>query len=138
MEDTRVFTSLEQLPELLDLAEETCRQAGLPGSLAFRAQVVLEEIFVNIFKHAYQGRGGLVRVTLRTEKESLGLRVEDQGPAFDPLARETPDLQTRFTQGIPGGAGLVLLRSMAQDLRYSRREECNILEMRICSVEAEA
>jgi anti-sigma regulatory factor (Ser/Thr protein kinase) len=127
----RVFTSLNELPELLDLAEEDCRRAGLPDALAFKAQVVLEELFVNTFNYAYQGREGPAEITLEAEKESLFIRFADQGPAFDPLAAETPDLQKRFADGIPGGAGLVLLRSMARELRYHRRDNRNIVEMRI-------
>jgi serine/threonine-protein kinase RsbW len=127
----RVFTSLSELPELLNLAEDVCRQAGLPDSLAFKAQVVLEELFVNIFKHAYQDRDGSVEIALNAEDSALFLRVADQGPAFDPLTKETPDLQKRFADGIPGGAGLILLRSMARGLRYTRKDERNIVEMRI-------
>jgi serine/threonine-protein kinase RsbW len=126
----RVFTSLSELPDLLNLAEENCRLAGLPDSLAFKAQVVLEELFVNIFKHAYQGEG-LAEITLEAEKTALFIRIADQGPPFDPLAAKTPDLQKRFAEGIPGGAGLTLVRSMARDLRYSRYDDRNILEMRI-------
>jgi anti-sigma regulatory factor (Ser/Thr protein kinase) len=127
----RVFTSFSELPALLDFAEEDCRRACLPDSLIFKAQVVLEELFVNIFKHAYQGRDGSVEITLEAEKTALFIRVEDQGPAFDPLAAETSNLEKRFADGIPGGAGLVLLRAMAQDLRYARRNDRNMLEARI-------
>ena len=129
----RVFASFNELPELLSLAEELCRRAGLPDSMTFKAQVVLEEIFVNIFKHAYQNSTGAAEVVLEAEKAALCIRVSDQGPAFDPSAAETPDLQKRFTEGTLGGAGLVLLRSMAHDLRYTRQGERNILEIRIQS-----
>ena len=127
----RVFTSLSELPELLDLAEEDCSRARLPDSLTFKAQVVLAELFVNTFKHAYQENEGPTEITLEAEKESLFIRFTDQGPTFDPLSVETPDLQKRFSDGVPGGAGLVLLRSMARDLRYFRRDNRNIVEMRI-------
>jgi serine/threonine-protein kinase RsbW len=127
----RVFTSYDELPELLDLAEEDCRRAGLPDSLAFKAQVVLEELFVNIFKHAYQGGGGPAEIILEAEERALFISVADQGPAFDPLGAEVPDLERRFAEGQPGGAGLVLLKSLAGDLRYFRRDDRNILEMRI-------
>ena len=125
----RVFTSLNELPELLDLTEDNCRRSGMPDSLAFKAQVVLEELFVNIFKHAYQDDGGSVEITLEAEKAALFIRVADHGPAFDPLAAETPDLKKRFAEGIPGAAGLVLLKSMVQELRYCRRDGRNILEV---------
>jgi serine/threonine-protein kinase RsbW len=127
----RVFTSVNELPELLDLAEESCRRAGMLDALAFKVQVVLEELFVNIFKHAYQDTGGPAEITLEAEETALFIRVADQGPAFNPLTAEKPDLQKRFVEGIPGGAGLVLLRSMAHDVRYARRDERNILEIRI-------
>ena len=127
----RVFTTFSELPELLDLAEKDCRRAGLPDSLIFKAQVVLEELFVNIFKYAYQDRDGSAEITLEAEATALFIRVADQGPAFDPLAAKTPDLEKRFAEGIPGGAGLVLLRSIAQDLRYARQDDHNVLEMRI-------
>ena len=127
----RVFTSFNELPELLSLAEELCRDAGLPDSLTFKGQVVLEELFVNIFKHAYQNSKGSVEIILETENAALRIRIADQGPAFDPLAAETPDLQKRFAEGIPGAAGLVLLRAMVQELRYARQDGRNTLEVRI-------
>lgn len=127
----RVFTSLSELPDLLDLVEETCRRAGLPDSLAFKAQVVLEELFVNTFTYAYQNGEGPAEITLEAEQETLFMRFADQGPAFNPLAVETPDLQKRFADGIPGGAGLVLLRTMIPEPSYVRRDNRNIMEMRV-------
>ncbi|MDR2891987.1 MAG: ATP-binding protein [Deltaproteobacteria bacterium] len=127
----RVFTSLSELPAVLDMTEETCRRAGLPDELAFKAQVVLEELFVNTFMHAYKNDEGPAKITLEAAKENLFIRFADQGPAFDPLIAETPDLQQRFAEGTPGGAGLILLRTMAEDLHYTRQDEHNILEMRI-------
>ncbi|MDR1110992.1 MAG: ATP-binding protein [Deltaproteobacteria bacterium] len=126
-----VFTSLSELAKLLGLAEEYCRRADLPDSLTFKTQVVLEELFVNTFKHGYQEKEGQAIVTLEAEKEYLFIRYADHAPAFDPLAKETPDLRKRFAEGIPGGAGLVLLRSMTQGLCYFRKEDSNIIEMRI-------
>ena len=131
MEEIRSFASLQELPLLLDMTEAFCRRAGLPEQLTFKAQVVLEELFVNIFLHAYQNEAGQAVITLQDGDGALLLRVEDQGPAFDPLAQRAPDLQKRFTEGLPGGAGLVLLRSMATDMRYTRLADRNVLELRI-------
>jgi sigma-B regulation protein RsbU (phosphoserine phosphatase) len=128
---TRSFRSLEQLPDLLDLAAESAKSAGLSEALAFKVQVVLEELFVNIFKHAYQGGEGLAEITLETAEDGMLLRFEDWGPPFDPLAAAPPDLQKRFELGIPGGAGLVLVRSMGENPRYARGEGRNILELRV-------
>ena len=136
MRAKKVAFELEELPGLLDLADSLCRQAELPESLAFKAQVVLEEILVNVFKHAYQDKGGPTEITLEVEDNGFFLRVADQGPAFNPLTQAEPDLQERFDKGIPGGAGLLLIRSMTEDLRYTRYDGRNILEMRIKNDEA--
>lgn len=131
MREQKVFSELDELPLLLDLVDSFCRQAALPESLVFKSQVVLEEIVVNVFKHAYKDRGGPAEITLEMEPDGIFLRVADRGPAFDPLLQADPDLQKRFEEGIPGGAGLVLIRSMTEDLRYTRLDGQNILEMRI-------
>jgi anti-sigma regulatory factor (Ser/Thr protein kinase) len=128
---TRSFTSLEQLPDLLDLAAESARRAGFPEAVAFKAQVVLEELFVNIFKHAYQDGEGKAEITLEMRKDGMFLRLEDWGPPFDPLAAEIPDLAKRFDLGIPGGAGLLLVRDMGENPRYAREGGRNILELRV-------
>jgi anti-sigma regulatory factor (Ser/Thr protein kinase) len=128
---TRSFTSPDQLPELLDLAAETAKPAGLSDALIFKAQVVLEELFTNIFRHGYRERGGTVEVALETEGRGMLLRVADWGPPFDPLSEPAPDLRKRFAEGLPGGAGLVLVRSMVANPRYTREEDCNVLRLRV-------
>jgi anti-sigma regulatory factor (Ser/Thr protein kinase) len=127
----RSFVSLRQLPELLDLAAEAVETFGLPESVIFKAQVVLEELFVNIFLHSYHGKDGPVDVSLETDGQSLLLRLEETGAPFDPLQKETPDLQKRFAEGQEGGAGLVLIRDLAADIRYVRERDRNILQLRI-------
>jgi anti-sigma regulatory factor (Ser/Thr protein kinase) len=126
---TRSFTAADQLPELLDLAAETARAAGLPDALAFKAQVVLEELFVNIFMHAYAGQGGTAEITLEAQGGRLLLSVADCGPPFDPLSAAETDLRKRFEQGVPGGAGLALVRNMVADARYVREKNRNILHL---------
>jgi anti-sigma regulatory factor (Ser/Thr protein kinase) len=121
---------MEQLPELLDHAAESARRAGFADAAAFKAQVVLEELFVNIFMHAYQGEEGRVDITLEVTDEEFFLRTEDWGPPFDPLSAELSDPLSRFEQG-PGGAGLVLVRSMSENPRYYREDGRNIYETRV-------
>jgi anti-sigma regulatory factor (Ser/Thr protein kinase) len=131
MKETRTFNSLDELPTLLDLTAETARRAGLPESMAFKAQVLLEELFVNIFMHAYQGHSGPVLATLEAGDGGLRLRLEDSGPPFNPLLAEKTDLQKRFAEGKPGGAGLALLRSLAEESAYAREKERNVISFRL-------
>jgi anti-sigma regulatory factor (Ser/Thr protein kinase) len=128
-------TVLEQLSDLLALVRESCKRAGLSDGVSFKAQVVLEEFFVNIFRHAYPEGRGRAEFSLEATENEIFLRIEDWGPPFDPLAAEPGDPEERFARGIPGGAGLVLMRKIGQNPRYVREDGRNIVELRVSSNE---
>ncbi|MDL2279745.1 ATP-binding protein, partial [Desulfovibrio sp. OttesenSCG-928-G11] len=109
---------LQDLPGLLELADEVC--AGLDQALAFKSKIVLEELFVNVVSYAYGGQPGPVSVDIERAGSGLRLRIEDWGAPFNPLRHDRPDLQRRFAEGRPGGAGLHLVKGMAGELRYER------------------
>jgi anti-sigma regulatory factor (Ser/Thr protein kinase) len=125
--------ALDELPDLLALVEEKTRQAKLPEGLIFKAQVVLEEIFVNVVNYAYDGKKGPMEINLQAEQNSLQIRVTDWGKPFNPLQQKQPDLQERFEKGIPGGAGLMLVRTMTASLAYTRIQDRNILDLTLDS-----
>jgi anti-sigma regulatory factor (Ser/Thr protein kinase) len=123
--------TLEELPELLDLVENEGGRAGLPETAIFKARVILEEIYVNIVSYAYNGLKGPVEIRLRIRQNSLRLVVADRGRPFNPLQQKEPDLQKRFDQAIPGGAGLVLVRGMASALAHRRLWGRNVLKIEL-------
>jgi serine/threonine-protein kinase RsbW len=123
--------ALEELPELLALVEDEGGRAGLPEAVIFNAQVILEEIYVNVVRYAYDGQRGPVEIRLRVRKNFLRLIIADRGAPFNPLQQKKPNLQARFDRGIPGGAGLVLVRGMANALAYRRLWGRNVLQIEL-------
>jgi anti-sigma regulatory factor (Ser/Thr protein kinase) len=123
--------ALEELPELLALVEDEGGRAGLPEAVVFKAQVILEEIYVNVVSYAYDGQRGPVEIRLRIRQNSLRLVAADRGRPFNPLRQKEPDLQKRFDRGMPGGAGLVLVRGMASALAYRRLWGRNVLKVEL-------
>ena len=116
-----------------DLAQAQARLAaflhgaGLPGVLIGRAELLLEELVMNAIVH-----GGLAEPAmappLRLQAEAgpgaaCRLVLEDSGTPFDPTAAALPDSAAGLQAARPGGRGLVLLRQMAQGLRYDRLPE---------------
>jgi sigma-B regulation protein RsbU (phosphoserine phosphatase) len=120
---------LEELPELLALVEGEGVRAGIPEAAIFKIQVILEEIYVNVVNYAYNGQRGPLEIRLRLRQNTLRLIVADRGVPFNPLQQKEPDLRERFDQGIPGGAGLVLVRGMASALAYRRLWGRNVLKV---------
>lgn len=119
--------ALAQLPELLVAVDKGSREAGLPEALARKAQIVLEELFVNVITHAYGGDFGPVEICLEPGEGVLRLRIIDWGPPFNPLEAKSPDMQGRIADNIAGGAGLLLVKAMSRELSYARQDDQNVI-----------
>lgn len=71
-----------------------------------------------------------VVISLTLDDGSVVLCVEDDGPAFDPLAAPEPDLDAPLEDRPVGGLGIHLLREMMDTLDYVRRDDRNRLILR--------
>ena len=103
---------------------------ALERRAVYGLELVLEEVVLNICLHAYRDEPGH-RFTLQasTEPGRVWLQFEDSGPAFDPLARDTPERPATLDDTVPGGLGLVLLRQHATHLAYQRLDGRNRLTL---------
>ncbi len=91
------------------------RAAGLGAGAVGRAEVVVEEVALNAFRH-----GGAGEVTLEAAEVEDGwrLRFEDAGAAFDPTASPAAP-SARAAMG-EGGLGRVMVARAARRLGYAR------------------
>ena len=96
-----------------------------------RLQVALEEAVVNVCDHAYDRRTGDIRVRLRTTGRGFEVDLEDEGPAFDPLAAEGPDTSLGLDERKVGGLGVLLMRRLLDDVRYRREGNRNVLTLAV-------
>ncbi len=88
----------------------------------------MEEACTNIILHAYKGRAGLIRVSVRVENELSRIMIEDDGPPFDPTKHTTLHRVTQDGSERPvGGWGIGLIGALMGEITYERRHEKNIL-----------
>jgi anti-sigma regulatory factor (Ser/Thr protein kinase) len=86
-----------------------------------RLDLVLEEVFMNVARHAYALGKGDVEVGYQAEGPGrLLVEISDAGSAFNPLASDPPDLSLSLAERPLGGMGIFLVRTMAGELRYER------------------
>lgn len=99
--------------------------SGLPGGIADRAELLVEEVVMNVAMHGFEGDASTATVELLAEAgpASCTLVFEDSGRAFDPTAGELKERPLTLADAEPGGLGLVLVRSMARELAYERLPE---------------
>lgn len=99
---------------------------GLPESRLADAELCVDELVTNVVRYAFPEDGGKA-VTVRVERSSSGLEIsiEDRGRPFDPTAALLPAMPHTLDEAVPGGRGLLLIRSIAPRLRYERRDGVN-------------
>jgi anti-sigma regulatory factor (Ser/Thr protein kinase) len=107
-------------------AEERALSPLLIGSV----QVVLDELLSNTVKAGYPAGGpGTIEATFDVADGRLHLTLVDDGVAFDPLAREDPDLAAPLEERPIGGLGIYLVKQLMDDVSYERRDGWNRLRL---------
>jgi serine/threonine-protein kinase RsbW len=112
------------LGAITDFVRTGAREAGLPEARIGELDLLIEELCVNVCRHAYpDGAPGIVSVTYSIPAPGeLSLEVADQGVEFNPLAAEPPDITLDLEDRPIGGLGILMVKALASSLTY--RREC--------------
>lgn len=124
--------TLSSLEPLRSFVLERFESTGFSSALSLKIDLVLEEVLLNIFQHAYgPDHAGTVSVEcgpLAVEGRFL-VRFTDQGPPFDPLSLPPPDVTLGMNERVQGGLGIHLTKEMSLCQEYRREGDSNVLEI---------
>lgn len=99
---------------------------GVEASVTYVAQLAVEELILNVIKHAYRGETGrTIALRLDVEPNQAVIEVEDDGAPFDPRTAPDPDFDGMLLGQRIGGLGLHLVRSLTDSLEYERVDDRN-------------
>ena len=91
---------------------------GIVARTMNRVEVVLEELISNVIRHGRDVNS--IMVAAGYQAGSIDLVVEDDGAAFDPLAKPDPEPFTSLADAPLGGLGIALVRRLTCAARYDR------------------
>jgi serine/threonine-protein kinase RsbW len=119
-----------QLSILTQFLQEFWSAADLPPAETVSFELALEEIFMNVVMHG-SPEGGVprVEVSLALCDGCLTLKIEDDGPSFDPLSLAAPDVTASLEERRVGGLGVYLVRQVMDAVSYQRLGGRNQLSM---------
>ena len=124
----KIAPSHEQLELIPAAVEEFAERDNWPPDLVFKLNLVLEELGVNIVN--YSGATGDIEISLASDADSVTVEIADDGRPFNPLADLiSPDISAPLGDRPIGGLGFHLVRSMMDEMRYSREGGKNKLAM---------
>jgi anti-sigma regulatory factor (Ser/Thr protein kinase) len=118
---------MARLAAWLDAREH---QMAIPAKLAFAVRQCLEEVVANLINHTPATAGEDIAVELDWQADTLIAAVEDSAPPFDPRAVPPPVRPATLESAVPGGWGIHLIRSFANDIDYDTKAGRNRLTMK--------
>lgn len=122
----KIAPNHDQLELIPAAVEEFAERDNWPPDLVFKLNLVLEELGVNIVN--YSGATGDIEISLASDSERVTVEISDNGRPFNPLLdQDTPDVSAPLGDRPIGGLGIHLVRSMMDELRYSREDGKNKL-----------
>ena len=105
----------------------TCPETdSLPEDILFKLRLCVEEVEENILCYS-----GSTWVEVEVDRKDGGLTISfrDGGIAFNPLAKEDPDINAPLEERQIGGLGIFLCKKMMDSLTYSNEDGCNRFSM---------
>jgi len=117
------------LSEVRDFIAGICDRAGFSKSETNNTKLAVDEACTNIIKHAYQDKGGDIRIDVQAEPGKIEINIFDRGEPFDWSKVKEPDLDLYVEIGKKGGLGIYLMNRLMDSISYSAAPGGNRLYM---------
>ena len=123
-----VGRTLHEVDRAAAWLDEFAAGADVPAEVTAKLQVVLDEVLSNVIRHG--APGGEVVLALRRHSETVELEVTDDGPQFDPTQFVSVPAQVRVAERRVGGAGLLFVRALMDEVSFVHQDGRNRLTLR--------
>ena len=120
METLRIPAKLESWDSIRSFVLDWVERFGIDQEVAFKVELALEELALNVIYYAYPEGDGDLEVGCSLENRTrLCISIRDWGKHFNPLERATPDVSLGVSERKVGGLGVYLVKQMVDDIVYS-------------------
>lgn len=120
----RVENRMDRWPLMRAALHDYGLCAGLDARTLKKTEIAIEEAVVNIVNYS---QAEWMELTVKGDRLALSVTLRDNGIAFDPTQQAEVDTERATAERQVGGLGIALLRKIADEVRYSRTDDTNIL-----------
>lgn len=102
---------------------------GISRKEVLKFHMLVDEIFTNITKYAYEEKGRPIMISFSYDEEEKKVRLifRDEGREYDPTEEEMPDITLPAGKRRVGGLGIFMVKNVVDDLIYERKDGFNVL-----------
>ena len=124
------YTShIQEIPRIRKDLEFLEHEWSIPKSEIRQILVIIEEIFSNIVRYAFEdNHEHLIDIQLGYDESHMEIEIIDDGLAFNPLDYHL-EPQSDPANSDAGGMGLTLIRAFSSNISYQRNSEKNHLKI---------
>jgi anti-sigma regulatory factor (Ser/Thr protein kinase) len=122
--ETQVLAQPAAISELTDAIMDYLAAEGVDARTAHHVALAFDELLTNLGSHGGSAdKPATVRIFI--EPGRVKAEILDSGPAFDIRDAPEPDLSLNIDDRPVGGLGLFLIRQLASEIGYDRRDGMN-------------
>ena len=123
-----VRSAVDAIGPATEQAEAWLSKHQASTDTTYLVALAIEELVTNCIKYGYDDKAEhIIDIVLSVRDGALSVEVIDDGHAFNPLEAPPPDLSVAMENRRIGGLGIHLLRELADEMRYERRDGTNRL-----------
>lgn len=132
MKELTIDATVENIERVTSFVDEQLEALGCPLKAQMQIDIAIDELFGNIAHYAYNPEVGpaTVRVDVLQEPLSVVVTFIDNGVAYDPLAKEDPDVALSAEEREIGGLGIYMVKKSMDEISYEYKEGQNILRIK--------
>ena len=121
--------TVENIGKITAFVEGRMEEKDCPLKQIMQVSMAVDEVMANVAMYAYAPGTGDVTVAVDFDDGSRTVSITfiDRGVAFDPLAKEDPDVTLPAEQRKIGGLGIFLVKKTMDSVTYRREGDKNVL-----------
>lgn len=126
-----IEATIANVEKVIDFVDGLLERLGCSMRSQTQIDIAIDEIFSNICHYAYGKDVGKATIRLEPleDEHAVRLTFEDEGIAFDPLARVDPDVTLGLHERRIGGLGIFMVKKTMDRLHYVRDGRKNVFSI---------
>lgn len=125
-----IDNDLGEIARLCALIDAFGEKHDLPPAAIFHITLAFDEFLTNIISYGFSdGERHKIAASIELDGDTIAAEIVDDGIAFNPLARPTPDTSKSLEEREIGGLGIHFIRRVMDKVEYCRADGRNHLKM---------